>query len=49
MSTPYSFPDLFSRLAIGLIFLSIAVPGAAFLQKPFRFASLAEQLKLVPR
>ena len=24
-------------------------PGAIFLQKPFRFASLAEQLKLVPR
>lgn len=24
-------------------------PGAAFLQKPFRFASLVEQLKLVPR
>ena len=24
-------------------------PGAPFLQKPFRFASLAEQLKLVPR
>lgn len=24
-------------------------PGAAFLQKPFRFASLTEQLKLVPR
>jgi two-component system, cell cycle sensor histidine kinase and response regulator CckA len=24
-------------------------PEAAFLQKPFRFATLAEQLKLVPR
>jgi hypothetical protein len=24
-------------------------PGAAFLQKPFRFASLGEQLKLVAR